>query len=256
MTSFADDNRKILKSRNRQYNINSSATESSASAKYVSAAGAGARPRARAVSKKCGAGAKIPNRSSKTNVRNGARRCAYSVKAPQGTFSAFLEQYKEYSKKRNEKIAAQNRIKIREAFVTGTNKAGYSYEEYTLSEHNFPVGLVAVVFAFTVVAVFLLLNYSQISKYNDRINELKSEMETYNEEAKELDILLEKKTDLSEIEKFALENGMVGSEQIESYYVSMADSYKIEKTEDTEKEYTVSTVMSGVIKLFSEALGN
>ena len=48
---------------------------------------------------------------------------------------------------------------------------------------------------------------------------------------------------------------MVGSEQIEYHYISMSDSFKIEKTDDTEQEYTVSTVMSGVIKLFSEALG-
>lgn len=233
MTSFADDNRKILKSRNRQYNINSSGTEAPA-----------------AVSK-----------SSNPQVcrsvgSQSARRRAYSVKAPSGTaFSDFLGQYRKYAQRRDEKFAAQNRIKIRNAFVTGTKKAGYSYEEYTYDEHNFPVGLVAVVLAFTLVVVFLLLNYSQISKYNDRINELKSEMEAYNEEAKELDILIEKKTDLSEIEKFAMENGMVGSEQIESHYISMADSYKIEKTSDTEKEYTVSTVMSGVIKLLGEALG-
>lgn len=80
-------------------------------------------------------------------------------------------------------------------------------------------------------------------------------MEAYNEEVKELDILLDKKTDLAAIEDFAEENGMVGSEQIEYHYISMSDSFKIEKTDDTEQEYTVSTVMSGVIKLFSEALG-
>ncbi len=228
VTSFADVNRRILKAGKSQYNNTGNRAENG---RTSSVYGMHSAPSVSGMSKK-----------SVSNQRRDA-------------VSAAIERRKKYIKKRNEKFSASNREKIREAFASGTSKTDYSYEEYTVKEHNFPIGLAAAAFAFTIVAVFLLLNYSQISKYNDRINALKSEMEAYNEEVKELDILLDKKTDLAAIEDFAEENGMVGSEQIEYHYISMSDSFKIEKTDDTEQEYTVSTVMSGVIKLFSEALG-
>ncbi|MBR5527936.1 MAG: hypothetical protein IKV97_02945 [Clostridia bacterium] len=218
MTSFADDNRRILNTKNRQYNRTTESLRTYSDARQT-------------------AGVSAQEETFGTAVRRVARRA------------------KRAADLKNARFAVENSKTIRDTLAAGVNKVDYSYEEYAVEENNFPVSLAAIAVAVTVVAVFLLMNYSQITKYNKNINELQETMAEYNAQIAEHDILLNKKTDHSVIEKYALENGMVTSEQVSSKYVTMSDSYKIIKSNESETEVSVSTVMSGVIKLFGEVMG-
>lgn len=200
------------------------------------------------------------NRSMRTEevcraVSANARAREASDEASLSTvIKAVAKKRKKAVDKKNAAFAAENREIIRESIEKGSSKVRYSYEEYKYNDHNFPIGLAAIALVLTIVCVFLLLNYSQITQYTNSINKLESQKAEYFAEIAELDIMLDKKTDLAAIEKYALDNGMVTSEHIEaSHYINMSDSYKIEKSYETEHEFAVSTVMSGVVKLFGEA---
>jgi cell division protein FtsL len=219
MSSFIEENSNILNGRKSQYNRNTAQTASSGSQ---------------------------PRRSANTSQRRNSDEIIAEA----------LERRRRYVKRRNEKFAKENSVAVRKALACGPEKINYSYDEYTVSEKSIPFGFLAVALALTLVAIFLLLNYSQISKYNTKINNIKSDIASYQEETKQLSILLDKNCDFEKVEAFAKKNGMIGSEQIESYYISMADSFKIENTADEEEDgYIISTVMSGFIELFSEVLG-
>ena len=159
---------------------------------------------------------------------------------------------------RDRKRASENEKIIRKAFAKGVKKVSYNYEDYAVEEHNFPISFAAVTAALTLIAVFLLLNYSQITKFNNDMSDLKTDMARDNAEIAQYDILIGKKTDHASIEQYAYDHGLVSSDKVISRYVTMSDNYKIEKTDGTASEdgYTVSTVMSGVVRLFGEALGN
>lgn len=226
MTSFAQDNTRILNMRKVQYNRTASVNKASAirvPAEKVNAS----KPRV-----------------VKTTENEYAQK-----------FKMVAARRKKITEKKNREFASVNRKTIADSFRNGPEVVNYSYEEYKYNEHNFPVSFAVIAIALTMVAVFLLLNYSQISKYNNSINELKEMKADYEAQIAELDIYLDKKTDLSMIEKYADANGMVTAEHLDcSNYISMSDSFKMEKCNDTETEYTIGTVMSGVISLFGEAL--
>lgn len=219
MASYNEDNRNILNGRKSQYNRTSANTAASASS------------------------------------YSGNTKRANANLTGEDIIAEVIARRRRYIKRRNDKFAKENRVAVRKALAQGPEKVSYSYDEYSISERSIPFGFLAVCLALTLVAVFLLLNYSQISRYNTKINNLKSDIASYEEETKQLSILLDKNCDFEDIEAYAIENGMIGSEQIESQYISMADSFKIEHTPDDEDDgYIISTVMSGVIKLFSEVL--
>lgn len=225
MTSFAQDNTRILNARKLQYNRTARIHNAS-------------EPR-------------IP--AEKVKVAK-----AYSKKSENEYVQKLKSAYtrrKKITERKNREFAEENRRTIVDSFRNGPETATYSYEEYRYNERNFPISFAVIAIALTMIAVFLLLNYSQISKYNNSINELNEMKAQYEAQIAELDIYLDKKTDLSMIEKYADANGMVTSEHLDSSsYVCMSDSFKMEKCTDNETEYTIGTVMSGVISLFGEAL--
>ena len=215
MTSFADDNRSILNARKAKYN----STDSVSSAKDCENANTAV-------------GTQTVKRSSDSAV------------------SRLVDSHRKHVQRKR----AENSKAIEEAFRLGSNKERPVYEDYAVKEHNFPVGIIAIAFALTVVAVFLLLNFSQISKFNDQILRLESEMAEDTKRISELDMLIDKNTDITAIEEFAKERGMIKADRVETKYVNMSSGYKIEKMPATEDEgYTISTAMSGVISLFGEA---
>lgn len=223
MTSFAQDNARILKARKSQYNRTATCY------------------------------AAPENRVSAQKVRTSSPKVAENEYAQKIKKAAVRR--KKVVEQKQRAFAAENRKTIIDSFRAGPESVKYSYEEYKINEHNFPVSFAVIAVALTMVAVFLLLNYSQISKYNNSINELKEMKADYEAQIAELDIYLDKKTDLAIIEQYADANGMVTSEHLDcSSYISMSDSFKMEKCTETETEYTIGTVMSGVITLFGEAL--
>lgn len=228
MTSYADDNRFVFRSRNHN-------TTHAVTTRH-----------------------KAASPDTRVNAANRSRSVSsgdtYTLT---DELRAAMTRYKRAAERRDQKRAAENEKKIRKAFSAGTTKVSYRYEDYAVEEHNFPVSFAAVAVALTLIAVFLLLNYSQITKFNNDISNLKTEMNQYSAEIAEYDILIGKKTDHASIEEYARENGLVSSDKVISRYVTMSDNYKIEKTDGAASDdgYTVSTVMSGVVRLFGEALG-
>lgn len=225
MTSFAQDNSGILNARKAQYNRTARIHNASEN--------------------------RIP--AEKVNVlSNGSSQ--YENEYVKKLKSAYARR-KKITERKNREFAEENRRTIVDSFRSGPESATYSYEEYRYNERNFPISFAVIAIALTMIAVFLLLNYSQISKYNNSINELKEMKADYEAQIAELDIYLDKKTDLAMIENYADANGMVTSEHLDcSNYICMSDSFKMEKCNDTETEFTIATVMSGVISLFGEAL--
>lgn len=220
MTSFADDNRMILNASRRKYNN----SESNATVA----------------------------RESATESRPPVMRRNEPQKS---AVAQIIDRRKKYVQKKKQEFAIENRRVIRESFEGGTNKVEYHYDEYTVKERNFPVSTVAIAFALTVIAVFLLMNFSQISKYNDMINKLDAEMAENAKTISELDMLVERQTDLSEIEEFAGERGLVKADRIDTQYINMSGSYKIVKMPSGDDGESVNTAMSGVATLLSEVFG-
>ncbi len=228
MASFADDNTMILNAARRKYNNSTVVQNTSASVS-----------------------APAPERKTAAKPAPCVRR-----KPEESAVAKFVDRWVAYARRKRQKFADENRKAIRESFAAGTNKVDYNYDEYTVRDHNFPIGTFAVAFALTVISVFLLMNYSQISKYNGMINELDSQMKESEKVISELDMLVDKQTDISEIEEYAKSNGMVKADRVETKYINMSSSYKIVKKPVGEEGENVETAMSGVLRLFDEALGN
>ena len=236
MTSYADDNRFVLNSRkNTTVQVNTDFSRRKTEPTHSSAP------------------APMTGNTAKAKA---------SAAVAEATFGdelrAAMKRYKKAAERRDQKRAFENGKVIRKALSAGTTKVSYRYEDYAVEEHNFPVSFAAIAVALTLITVFLLLNFSQITKFNNDISNLKSEMNQYNAEIAEYDILIGKKTDHASIEQYAQDNGLVSSDKVVSRYVTMSDNYKIEKTDGAASDdgYTVSTVMSGVVRLFGEALGD
>lgn len=244
MTSYADDNRRLFIERNRK----NSAVCASAG-----------RREAENLRQSGGSIQNRPEERRKTTVSTAGSRQAIQREETLGTaVCRAVARYKKQNEEKDRKRAAENARIIRRAVDAGAKKVEYTYEDYCVKEHNFPVSFAAISIALTMIAVFLLLNYSQITKFSNDIGDLKNDMAEYNAAIAELDILINKRTDHAAIEAYAAEHGLVSSDKVASRYVSMTDSYKIEKTDgaaDEAGEVSVSTVMSGVVRLFSEALG-
>ena len=218
MTSFADDTRFILNARKAKYNMSVASAEVS---------------------------------ETQTVQKAYVRKPAVQEKSE---FSKFVDRRRRYVKRKQEAFAGENRKVIREAFERGTNKADISYDDYEVKEHNFPIAIVAIAFALTIVAVFLLLNFSQISKFNDEINKLEGEMAEDAKRISELDMLIDKNTNISEVEEYAKSRGMIKQDRVETKYINMSSGYKIEKMPATQDDgYTISTAMSGVLSLLGES---
>lgn len=234
MTSYADDNRSLFTARNRKYAVSYSSSEA-----------------------KCPTQSPSCSRTETTHTATTQRpRTATRSNETQSTLGVFWKQYRDAVDEHDKKVAAKNAKTIAGAMRAGVKKVDYSYDDYAVEEHNFPISFAALAVAFTVIVVFLLLNWSQITKYTNDIFDLKSEMTSYSAEIAEYEILLGKRTDHTTVEAYASAAGLVSSDKVESRYVSMTDNYKLEKANGAQDGgYTVSTAMSGVIRLFSEALG-
>ena len=71
-------------------------------------------------------------------------------------------------------------------------------------------GLIFAIVAFTVLAVFLIMNFAETNNYNSQIAELRDELTELQKTANKLKVRLDSKNDLVEIEEYATENlGMI-----------------------------------------------
>ena len=112
--------------------------------------------------------------------------------------------------------------------------------------------------AFTLLFLFMMLNYVELDKYNSQIADLKSEMTDLKTEEDKLRVKLERRDDLVYIEDYALNQlGMVKAEELETYYVDIKaeDKADIITYEDT-KESGIGVLLSGVGQTIRSFFGN
>lgn len=112
----------------------------------------------------------------------------------------------------------------------------------------FPFATVFTTAAFTLLFLFMMLNYVELDKYNSQISELKSEMTDLKTEEDKLRVKLERRDDLAYIEEYASNQlGMVKADELETYYVDIKAEDKADIiTYDDGKESGIGVLLSGV----------
>ncbi len=104
-------------------------------------------------------------------------------------------------------------VKTRVELVTEKNTA----------RRPFPIAVLLCCVALTAMFMYMISLYIQIDDYSENISSLKGEISRVNDEIVSLDLRLQNKYDLNEIERIAVEEyGMVRSDQLPKKYVSLA----------------------------------
>lgn len=117
----------------------------------------------------------------------------------------------------------------------------------------FPVSAVVIVTICTLLLMFTVVSYVQINEYTIEVASLRGELSDLVAEGNDLDVKLEQKNDMLEIERIAIEEyGMVKSDQLTKKHISLDQEDKIEvvETEPGEDMTVVSSVMSAIAANF------
>lgn len=121
------------------------------------------------------------------------------------------------------------------------------------SRKSFPVGAVVIVTICTLLLMFTVVSYVQINEYTIEVASLRGELSDLVEKSNDLEVSLEEKNDMLEIERIATEEyGMVKSDQLTKKHISLEQEDKIEvvETEPSEDMTVVSSVMSAIASNF------
>lgn len=126
--------------------------------------------------------------------------------------------------------------------------------EHRVKKDPFPLAFVTLVGICAFMVMVLIFSFSQVHEYNSNISNLKNTQSELAEQAAKLEVLLEERDDIREIEKIAVEKiGMVSSDTVQSKFVSVGASDRVEviKTEPEETEGGFSALLS----VIGESLG-
>lgn len=110
--------------------------------------------------------------------------------------------------------------------------------------------------AFTVMVMFLVMEISNVYKAANEVSELEGRLQTMQSEADELELKLEAKNDIREIEKIATnELGMAKEDTLQRRYISLSDGERIEildsgEEEDSSGGVLLSSIFSVIGELF------
>jgi len=121
----------------------------------------------------------------------------------------------------------------------------------------FPTVLVVMSLVCTMLFMFMVFNTVKINEFSRGIASMQSELNNLMSEKKELELKLDQKNDLREIEKIATEKlGMVKNDNVERAYISINSEDKIEVTyiPKTAPQVTFSTVLSSIGRNFESFL--
>jgi hypothetical protein len=101
--------------------------------------------------------------------------------------------------------------------------------EKNTAKRPFPVSALLCCVALTAMFMYMISLYIQIDDYSANISTLKGELSRVNDEIVSLDLRLQNKYDLDEIEQIAVEEyGMVRADQLPKKYVSLAGDDVVE----------------------------
>lgn len=119
--------------------------------------------------------------------------------------------------------------------------------EHRVKKAPLPVGFLTLICICAFMVMVLLFSFSQIHEYNNNIGDLKDTQAALDERASKLEVQLEERDDIRQIEQIALEDiGMVSSDMVQSKFVSVAGADRVEvmKTEEEEEEGGFSAILS------------
>ena len=121
----------------------------------------------------------------------------------------------------------------------------------------FPVSFIFTAVLFTLLIMFMILNYVMLNDYSIDVANLNDQLNELVQNEKELSLELTKKEDISSIEDIAKnEFGMVKSEKVTRKYISLegADKTEILSDKSNDKNYPIFTAMSAIGNALSDIL--
>ncbi len=185
-----------------------------------------------------------------------------AVSYPRAEKSAFARLCGRIKKRIDIDHAAQDayykeKYKYNEQIIdSDSERTQYNMIEYSVSERLINPRTIIIVAAVVLTLVFLILNQSKVSEYNAEIGRLESEIAEFDHKREKLSIELDEAIDISAIETYAREKGMVSVEELETRYINIPDSTVLEIGNAPDEEYSFSTFMSGVAGLFKTGIDN
>ena len=122
--------------------------------------------------------------------------------------------------------------------------------EHRVKKSPFPIGLITLIGICAFMLMAMLFSFSQINECTSEINSLKAEQKVLDAEAEKLEVQIAQREDIREIERIAVEEiGMVSSDMVQSKFVSVSASDRVEvmRGEEPESEEGGFSVLLSVI---------
>ncbi len=111
-----------------------------------------------------------------------------------------------------------------------------------------PVALIVSVVMITAVFIYMLSLNVQIEEYSRSISAMEGEIVELKEEATRLEVELESKYDLDEIERISTqEYGMVSADSLPKTYISVNEEGEVYETSESANQNGVSKLISGFL---------
>lgn len=111
-----------------------------------------------------------------------------------------------------------------------------------------PVALIVSVVMITAVFIYMLSLNVQIEEYSRSISAMEGEIVELKEEATRLEVELESKYDLDEIERISTqEYGMVSADSLPKTYISVNEEGEVYETSEPANQNGVSKLISGFL---------
>lgn len=182
-------------------------------------------------------------------VQNGAVHTKKTVKQEESFFYCFMHGFVF--------PALENaRVTIKELRADSKARASLEkkpkYEKAT-KKAVFSMTFVFYLLTFTSLLIFLSMGYSKINEYTTEIETLKKSITEQNNIAAMLEIQIDSRDNLREIEHEAVTRlGMIKEENIPKKYISLERQDMIELKPEAQKEANLSVVMSGAAELLAD----
>lgn len=111
----------------------------------------------------------------------------------------------------------------------------------------FPISFIFYCITITVMLMFIAYSYSVVNDISYEIGELEESIAVNKEENERLSLELDKKNDLTFVEKEATERlGMVKSTEVVKHYVSISGGDKVVVSEENKNSGAVVTTLDGI----------
>lgn len=120
----------------------------------------------------------------------------------------------------------------------------------------FPVGTILILAVTTLLLMMMVSNYVVINEYTHEVTELRSELQTLNNEKDKLSSELDQKNDYMIMEQYASSVlGMESDETADKVYIEVDedDSIEVFEVEEDGTKGVIATIMSALSQNFIEA---